>query len=90
MSSVSTMATNVSMYSTLPYDLVVPAGTSRPNISRLHAEIALALSSPDIGARLAAEGSEPGGITPDEFAAYSRREIVKWAKVVKASGAKAD
>ena len=68
----------------------MPANTPRAIITKLHAEIALAPRSPDIGARLAAEGAEPGGTTPDEFAAYIRREIVKWAKVVRESGAKAD
>ena len=70
--------------------VVVPANTPRAIITKLHAEVALAPRSPDIGARLAAEGAEPGGTTPDEFAAYIRREIVKWAKVVRESGAKAD
>ena len=70
--------------------VVAPAGTPRAIIAKLHAEIARALHSPDIGARLAAEGSAAGGITPDEFAVYIRREIVKWAKVVKDSGAKAE
>ena len=70
--------------------VVAPAATPPAIIAKLHAEIARALRAPEIGARLAAEGSTPGGITPDEFALYIRREIVKWAKVVRDSGAKAD
>ena len=70
--------------------IVAPAGTPRAIVMKLQVEIAAALRSPDIGARLAAEGSAAGGITPDEFAVYIRREIVKWAKVVKDSGAKAE
>ena len=70
--------------------VVAPAATPRAIILKLHAEIAQALRAPEIGARLAAEGSAPGGITPDEFALYIRREIVKWAKVVKESGVKVD
>jgi tripartite-type tricarboxylate transporter receptor subunit TctC len=48
------------------------------------------LQLPEIGARLAAEGSEASATTPDEFGAYIRREIAKWSKVVKESGVKLD
>lgn len=70
--------------------VVAPAGTSRAIVAKLHAEIARALRLPEIGERLANEGSEPGGNTPDEFAAFIKREIAKWAKVVRESGLKAD
>jgi tripartite-type tricarboxylate transporter receptor subunit TctC len=70
--------------------VVVPSGTPQAIIVKLNGEINRALKLPEIGARLAAEGSEPGTTTPDEFAAYIRREIAKWAKVVKESGAKVD
>jgi tripartite-type tricarboxylate transporter receptor subunit TctC len=70
--------------------VVAPAGTPRAIVAKLHAEIARALRSPEIGERLAIEGSEPGGDAPDEFAAFIRREIAKWAKVVTESGLKAD
>jgi tripartite-type tricarboxylate transporter receptor subunit TctC len=70
--------------------VVAPAGTPRTIVVKLHAEIARALRSPEIGERLVIEGSEPGGDAPDEFAAFIKREIAKWAKVVKESGLKAD
>ncbi len=70
--------------------VVAPAGTSRAIVARLHAEIARALRLPEIGERLAIDGSEPGGNTPDEFAVFIKREIAKWAKVVRESGLKAD
>ncbi|HTE14480.1 MAG TPA: tripartite tricarboxylate transporter substrate binding protein [Burkholderiales bacterium] len=70
--------------------VVVPAGTPRAIVSRLHVEIAKALQAPEVSQRLAAEGTTPGGIAPDAFAAYIKSEIAKWAKVVKLSGARAD
>ena len=70
--------------------VVLPAGAPRAIVNRLYGEIAKALQTPDVKERLAAEGSTPGGITPEEFAVHIKREITKWAKVVKASGAKAD
>ena len=68
--------------------VVVPAKTPKAIVAKLHAEIARALRSPEIGERLALEGSEPGGNTPEEFAAFIKREIAKWARVVKESGLK--
>lgn len=63
--------------------VLAPAKTPKPIIDRLHAEIVKALHSPEISGRLAAEGSEIGGISPEEFGRYIRAEIVKWKKVVK-------
>jgi tripartite-type tricarboxylate transporter receptor subunit TctC len=62
--------------------VVAPAGTPKPIINRLHTEIVKALRSPEITGRLVAEGSEIGGISPDEFGRYIRTEITKWKKVV--------
>ena len=69
---------------------MAPAATPRAIVDLLNTEIRRALQSPEIGARLSAEGSEPGNTTPAEFAAYIRREIDKWRKVVKTSGIKTD
>jgi tripartite-type tricarboxylate transporter receptor subunit TctC len=57
---------------------------------KLNGEIRRALQLPEIGSRLAAEGSEAGNTTPDEFGAYIRREIAKWSRVVKESGIRVD
>ncbi len=70
--------------------IVAPAATPRSIVMTLNAEIRRALQLPEIGARLAAEGSEAGNTTPEEFGAYIRREIAKWAGVVKTSGIKTD
>jgi tripartite-type tricarboxylate transporter receptor subunit TctC len=47
------------------------------------------LKLPEVGERLASEGAEISGNTPEEFAAYIKTEQAKWAKVVKVSGARA-
>jgi tripartite-type tricarboxylate transporter receptor subunit TctC len=70
--------------------IVVPTGTPFAIITRLHAELVKGLRSRDIGDRLAAEGTDPGGNSPAEFGAYIRREIAKWAKVVKDAGIKTE
>jgi tripartite-type tricarboxylate transporter receptor subunit TctC len=72
------------------FALFAPAGTPRPVVEKLQGEVKRILFSPDIARRLGEIGLEPSGSTPDELAAYQRSEIVKWAKVVKDSGAKAD
>lgn len=70
--------------------VVAPAGTPRAIVLKLHSQITRALRSPEVAERLAAEGSEAGGNTPEEFAAFIRREIAKWSKVVKEAGIKVD
>jgi tripartite-type tricarboxylate transporter receptor subunit TctC len=72
------------------YCIVVPAGTPRPVINRLHTELVKILQSPEVRERLAAEGAEVQTTTPEELAAFVRAEIRKWGAVVKASGAKVD
>jgi tripartite-type tricarboxylate transporter receptor subunit TctC len=73
------------------YGVVARAGTPKDIISRLHADITKALVQPDFAQTLATFGLEPvPPNSPDEFSAFLRAEIGKWAKVVNASGAKAD
>ncbi len=59
-------------------------------MKRLHAEAAKALKQPDVVERLARDGAEPVGNTPQETARYIAAEIDKWGKAVRASGARAD
>ena len=66
--------------------IMAPAGTPRPVIDRLNAEIVKALQSPDVRARLAVQGAEPLGSTPDEYAVYVRKELERWGRIVKATG----
>ena len=72
------------------YGLLVPTGTPNEVISRLHAESVKALKRQDVKERLDATGLEPIGTTPEQFGAYIRSEVAKWAKVVKAAGVRAD
>jgi tripartite-type tricarboxylate transporter receptor subunit TctC len=72
------------------YGAFVPAGTPQDIIARLHKEIVRALQMPDVRERLSADGAEVVGNSPRDFDAFVRSELVKWAKVVKLSGAKAE
>ncbi len=72
------------------YGLLVPAGTPKEIIARLHAETLKVLKLPDTRQRLDAAGFEVLTSTPEEYGAFTRSEIEKWAKVVKASGARAN
>ncbi len=67
-----------------------PGGTPRPIVDRLHSEIVKVLKVPDIRERLLRDGIEPVGSTPEQFQEHTRKEAVKWSKVVKDSGAKVD
>jgi tripartite-type tricarboxylate transporter receptor subunit TctC len=67
-----------------------PGGTPPAIVARLNAEIVRALATGEMKERLAALGAEPVGNKPDEFAAFIKAEIPKYAKVIQASGAKAD
>jgi tripartite-type tricarboxylate transporter receptor subunit TctC len=70
--------------------MVVPAATPKAIVAKLNAEINKALQSPALKERYAAIEAEPVGGTPEQFAAFVRKETVKWADVVKKSGAKLD
>ena len=72
------------------YSVMAPAGTPRSVVMRLNSEILRALKVPEVKERLENVGFEIVGSSPDECATYIRSEIVKWAKVVKASGIKAE
>jgi tripartite-type tricarboxylate transporter receptor subunit TctC len=72
------------------HGVVVPAGTPAAIVARLNREIVAILHLPEVVERLSSQGAEALGSTPEEFAAYIRSESVKWAKVVRDSGAKAE
>ena len=72
------------------HGVVAPAGTPDAVIGRLNTEINRVLRLPDVRDRLTGQGAEIIGGTPQEFAAYITKEIPKWTKVVRDSGARAD
>jgi tripartite-type tricarboxylate transporter receptor subunit TctC len=72
------------------HGVVLPAGTPAAIVARLNREIVAILHLPEVVERLSGQGAEALGSTPEEFAAYIRSESVKWAKVVRDSGAKAE
>jgi tripartite-type tricarboxylate transporter receptor subunit TctC len=75
---------------TMWYGVLAAAGTPQPLVMKLHGAVNRALRAPEINERLLAEGSEPSGILPDEFSAFIKNELTRWAPVIKASGAKPD
>jgi tripartite-type tricarboxylate transporter receptor subunit TctC len=68
---------------------LAPAGTPAAITKRLQSEIASFLARPEVRVAYKAQGAVPVGSTPEEFGAFLKRDIDKWAKVVEASGAKA-
>lgn len=72
------------------YGLVAPAGTPARIIKFMHAAIVKVLHSPDIAARLAADGATAVGNTPEHFAKEIRDDTVMWARVIKEAGIKVE
>ena len=72
------------------YGVMAPAGVPKDILAKLHADVVKVMKSPDVQQRFAAEGGDATPNTPEQFAAFIRDEIAKWAKAVKASGAKVD
>ena len=70
--------------------MLLPAKVPKPILTLLHGEISKVLQTPDVSARISAQGAEIIGGAPAMFAAYIQSEIPKWAKVIKDSGARAD
>jgi tripartite-type tricarboxylate transporter receptor subunit TctC len=72
------------------YGALAPANTPRPIVQRLHRDLVGALSAPDVHAMLAQGGAEPVGSSPEEFAAFLRREVDIARKLLTTTGAKRD
>ena len=72
------------------YGLVAPAGTPAAVVSRLNAEVNKALALPEVAQQLAVEGAVPAPSTPQAFGDLIRREIPRWAEVVRAGNVRPD
>jgi tripartite-type tricarboxylate transporter receptor subunit TctC len=68
------------------YGMLVPAGTPRASLAKLHAEVVRILHLPELKDRLSSEGAEVVASTPEQFGVFLRNEIAKAAKIVRASG----
>jgi tripartite-type tricarboxylate transporter receptor subunit TctC len=75
---------------TVWFAVLAPAATSRDIVNRLNAEIVKAIKTPDMRERFAQQGADPIGNTPEESAAVIKRDLAKWAKVVKDANIKLD
>jgi tripartite-type tricarboxylate transporter receptor subunit TctC len=72
------------------FGMHAPAGTSRDIVNKIYGVVSKSLRTPEMIERLASQGAEAVGNTPEEFTEFLKAEIAKWAKVVKASGARVD
>ena len=70
--------------------ICAPGGTPKPIVDRVYTEVAKTLKVPEIRDRLLRDGIEPIGSTPEQYAEHIKKEMVKWGKVVKDSGARVD
>jgi len=69
---------------------LVPAGTPKPIVDKIYTDMVAVLRMPEVQKQLGASGADVVGNTQEQFAAWNRNEISKWAKAVKDSGAKLD
>jgi len=72
------------------YGLLAPAGTPAPIIARLNDEVNRVLRTPEVRERLASEGGEALGGSPEQFASFLKAEHAKWGRIVRESGARAE
>jgi len=70
--------------------IVAPAGTPPPVIRQLNAELARVLGHPALKEKLTQLGAEVSPSSPEDFGAYLKAELAKWAQAVKESGAKVE
>ena len=70
--------------------VVVPAGTPKPVVQRLNAEITKGLNDPEVKARLLQAGAEAAPNSPEQFGAMLKGEIAKWGRIIRARNIQAD
>ncbi|MFO1312242.1 MAG: tripartite tricarboxylate transporter substrate binding protein [Burkholderiales bacterium] len=72
------------------YGLFAPAGTPPSIVAKWNADVTKILTSADVRAKLVADGADPSPDTPEQFREFIAKELAKYARIVKASGAKVD
>ena len=72
------------------YGLLAPAGTPAPIVARLSAEVTKIVRAPDMREKLAAQGADAAGGTPEDFAAVIRADTVLWTRVIREAGSKGE
>ena len=72
------------------HGIIAPKGTPKAIIDRLNAEVNKAIKDPDFAKRIALDGLEPAGGTPEAFETLLKREVAEWAEVVKAANVKSN
>lgn len=72
------------------FGLMAPAGTPKEIVARWNGDLVKILNSPDMKQKLALQGAEAAPMTPEEFSAFIANEVPKYAKIIKASGARVD
>jgi tripartite-type tricarboxylate transporter receptor subunit TctC len=68
------------------FGLLAPAATPREAVAKISADANKVLADAEVKQRLLAQGAEPSGNTPDQFAAYIRNDQAKWSKLIKETG----
>jgi tripartite-type tricarboxylate transporter receptor subunit TctC len=88
---VPTVAETIPGFESLSWQgVIAPRGTPRRIITELNSKIVKVIQMPEVTKRLVNSGFDPVGSSPEQFASFIKSESVKWAKVVKAAGAKLD
>jgi tripartite-type tricarboxylate transporter receptor subunit TctC len=72
------------------HSILAPAKTPKPIVTKLHDELVKALNAPDLKERLASQGLEVVGSSPEQFRQFIRSEQAKFAKIIKTAGIKVD
>ena len=72
------------------FGLTAPKGTPKEAIDYIHQEVVKALASPDVKERLAAQGAEPSGISPQEMGKLLAEDTKRWTNVIRSAGIKAE
>jgi tripartite-type tricarboxylate transporter receptor subunit TctC len=72
------------------YGIFAPAALPKNLVAKINNDVAAILDAPDMKQRLDQLGADPAPMSPEEYAKFVRAEVEKWAKVVRASGAKVD